>query len=182
VILRAIPLALLAVLLNLLTVAASFGVLSAMFVGDDPPLGGPGAIDVVAVSGIFAITFALSIDYQVFLVSRMREEYARSQDPDEAIRFGLEGTSKIITGAALIMLGVFTAFALSDFITIRQFGVGLATAVLLDATVVRLVLLPALMKLLGKRAWWLPGWLDRLLPHVDVERSEPRQAASEGAR
>src|SRR5205085_12101050 len=91
-IVRALPLALVAVLLNLLTVAAAVGVLTLTFVGKHPPLGGPGAIDIVGLSAIFAITFALSIDYEVFLLSRMREEYARSRDPDEAVAYGLRGT------------------------------------------------------------------------------------------
>jgi RND superfamily putative drug exporter len=168
-IVRAIPLAFVAVLLNLLTVGAAVGVLTLAFVGANPPLGGPGAIDIVAVSAIFAITFALSIDYEVFLLSRMREEYARSGDPDAAVAHGLRGTAHVVTGAALIMVGVFSAFSLSSFVTISQFGVGLGTAVLLDATVVRLLLLPAIMRLLGKRAWWLPQWLDRAMPTFDVE-------------
>jgi RND superfamily putative drug exporter len=180
-IVRAVPLALLAVVLNLLTVGAAVGVLTLTFVGDDPLLGGPGAIDVVAMTTIFAITFALSIDYEVFLLTRMREEWDRSHDPTAAISYGLQGTASVVTGAAVIMLGVFTAFSLSGFVTLRQFGVGLGVAVLLDATVVRLVLLPALMRLLGERAWWMPGWLDRLLPNIEVEASDDEPPArSEG--
>jgi RND superfamily putative drug exporter len=115
------------------------------------------------------MTFALSIDYEVFLLSRMREEYARSGDPQAAITHGLQNTARVVTGAAAIMIGVFVAFSVSTYVGVRQLGVGLTVAVLLDATLVRLVLLPALMKLMGGAAWWLPAWLDRLLPNVDVE-------------
>ena len=148
-ILRSLVLAAIAVALNLLTVAAGFGILTLLFVGDDPILGGAGGLDVITVAGIFAITFALSIDYQVFLLTRMREEFVRKQDNEDAIRYGVERTAGVVTGAAVIMIGVFAAFALSSFVIIRQFGVGLATAVLIDATVVRLVLLPAVMRMAG---------------------------------
>ena len=167
--LRSLLLPLIAVLLNLVTVAAGFGVLTLLFVGDNPPLGGAGALDVISVTGIFSITFALSIDYQVFLLTRMREEFVRTQSADAAIEFGIAKTAKVVTGAAAIMIAVFTGFALSDFVIIKQFGVGLATAVLIDATIVRLVLLPALMRLFGLRIWWLPDWLDERLPALDVE-------------
>ena len=168
-ILRSLLLPLIAVGLNLLTVAAGFGVLTLLFVGDDPLLGGAGALDVISVAGIFSITFALSIDYQVFLLTRMREEFVRTQSGEDAIEFGIQKTAKVVTGAAAIMVAVFLGFATSDFVIIKQFGIGLATAVLIDATIVRLVLLPALMRLAGERAWWLPGWLDDRLPVLDVE-------------
>jgi RND superfamily putative drug exporter len=160
------------VILNLLTVAAAFGVLSLLFVGDNPPLGGAGALDVLSVASIFTICFALSIDYQVFLLTRMREEFVRTQSNDSAIEFGISKTAKVVTGAAAIMIAVFTAFAVSDFVILKQFGVGLATAVLIDATIVRLVLLPATMRLFGLTTWWLPDWLDERLPVLDVEGSE----------
>ena len=110
----------------------------------------------ITVAGIFSITFALSIDYQVFLLTRMREEFVRTQSGEQAIEFGIAKTARVVTGAAAIMVAVFLAFALADFMIIKQFGIGLATAVLIDATIVRLVLLPALMRLLGERAWWMP--------------------------
>jgi RND superfamily putative drug exporter len=171
-ILRSLFLPAIAVILNLLTVAAAFGVLSLLFVGDNPPLGGAGALDVLSVASIFTICFALSIDYQVFLLTRMREEFVRTQSNDSAIEFGISKTAKVVTGAAAIMIAVFTAFAVSDFVILKQFGVGLATAVLIDATIVRLVLLPATMRLFGLTTWWLPDWLDERLPVLDVEGSE----------
>jgi putative drug exporter of the RND superfamily len=171
-ILRSLFLPMIAVALNLLTVAVGFGVLTLLFVGDNPPLGGAGALDVISVAGIFAITFALSIDYQVFLLTRMREEFVRTQSNDAAIEFGIEKTAKVVTGAAAIMVAVFVAFALSDFVIIKQFGVGLAVAVLIDATIVRLALLPAVMRLFGLNTWWIPNWLDDRLPLLDVEGAE----------
>jgi putative drug exporter of the RND superfamily len=164
--LRALLLPLIAVALNLLTVGATFGVLALGFQGPAPPLGGPGRLDVLALTGIFAIVFALSIDYQVFLLARMREGWVRYRDAGAAIQHGLRHTAKVVTGAAGIMTAVFVAFALTDFITIRQFGVGLAVAVVLDSIVVRLILLPGLMKVAGRWAWWLPPGLDRLLPSL----------------
>jgi len=117
----------------------------------------------------FAIVFALSIDYQVFLLARMREGFVLTQHPDGAIRFGIEHTGRIVTGAALIMLGVFVAFATTDVSSVQQFGVGLGAAILIDATLVRLVLLPAVLRLVGLRAWWLPDRMERRLPELDVE-------------
>ena len=181
-ILRSLVLPALAVALNLLTVAAGFGVLSLLFVGDNPPLGGAGALDAITMAGIFSITFALSIDYQVFLLTRMREEFVRTQSSEQAIEFGIQKTAKVVTGAAAIMIAVFLAFALQDFVIIKQFGVGLATAVLIDATLVRLALLPSLMRLLGERAWWMPDWLDERLPVLDVEGSEFAHGAEGLAR
>jgi putative drug exporter of the RND superfamily len=168
-ILRSLLLPLVAVALNLLTVAASFGVLTLLFVGAEPPLGGAGALDVISVAAIFAIAFALSIDYQVFLLTRMREEFVRTRSNDAAISFGVDRTGGVVTGAAAIMISVFLAFGLSDFVVVRQFGIGLAVAVLLDATVVRLVLLPAVIRLLGSRTWWMPVWLGGRLPNLDAD-------------
>ena len=169
--LRALLMPLVAVLLNLLTVGAAFGVLALLFTGASPPLGGPGFLDILAIVGIFTVIFGLSIDYEVFLLCRVREEFVARGDPASAISVALVKTAPVITGAAAIMTGVFLSFALTDFVAVRQFGVGLAAAVIIDATIVRLVLLPAAMRLLGRSAWWLPAWLDRLLPDVDLERS-----------
>jgi putative drug exporter of the RND superfamily len=168
-ILRSLLLALVAVALNLLTVAAAFGVLTLLFVGAEPPLGGAGALDVISVAAIFAIAFALSIDYQVFLLTRMREEFVRTRSNEAAISFGVDRTGGVVTGAAAIMISVFLAFGLSDFVVVRQFGIGLAVAVLLDATIVRLVLLPAVIRLLGSRTWWMPGGLGGRLPTLDAD-------------
>lgn len=176
-ILRSLLLPLAAVALNLLTVAAAFGVLTVLFVGADPPLGGAGALDVITVAAIFAIAFALSIDYQVFLLTRTREAFVRTRSNKAAIDFGVDTTGGVVTGAAAIMIFVFLAFAFSDFVVVRQFGVGLAVAVLLDATIVRLALLPAVMRLLGSRTWWMPNWLDALLPNLDVETNLDAQSA-----
>jgi RND superfamily putative drug exporter len=174
-ILRSLVLPAIAVLLNLVTVAVGFGVLTLLFVGKHPLLGGAGALDVISLAGMFSITFSLSIDYQVFLLSRMREGLVRTQNADAAIAFGIDKTARVVTGAAAIMVSVFVAFALSNFSIIRQFGVGLATAVIVDATVVRLALLPALMRLFGMRVWWLPVWLEERLPVLDVDGGEFEQ-------
>jgi RND superfamily putative drug exporter len=168
-VLRSLLLPLIVVGLNLLTVASTFGVLCLLFVGDHPLIGQTGALDVISVCSSFAIIFALSIDYQVFLLARMREGYVLTQDPVEAIRFGAAHTARIVTGAALIMLGTFAAFATTSVASVQQFGFGLAIAILVDATLVRLVLLPAIMKIVGLRAWWLPDWSERKLPELDVE-------------
>jgi putative drug exporter of the RND superfamily len=168
-ILRSVVLPAIAVGLNLLTVAAAFGILTLLFVGDNAPLGGAGKLDIVTVTGIFVVTFALSIDYQVFLLTRMREEYVRTQSHTAAVEFGISKTARVVTGAATIMVSVFLAFALSSFSLIQQLGIGLATAVLIDATIVRLGLLPSIMKLAGDRTWWLPTWLDEKLPFLDTE-------------
>jgi RND superfamily putative drug exporter len=166
---RALLLPAISVLLNVVTVGAALGLLQLLFGGSDPPMGGPGHINVLAMNAIVTVIFALSIDYQVFLVSRMREGYVLTGDGLEAIRHGIDHTARIITGAAVIMAAVFIAFAFTDVSTTQVFGVGLAAATILDATVVRLVLLPGLMRLCGRWTWWMPGWLDRLLPRIDLE-------------
>jgi putative drug exporter of the RND superfamily len=163
---RSPVLALCAVLLNLVTVGAAVGVLVICFGGDAPLLGGPGYLDAIALSGIFAIIFGLSIDYEVFLITRLLEGRARTGTTEGAIHYGLEKTGTIITGAAFIMAAVFLSFSVSPVTNIRQFGVGLTVAVLLDATVVRLILLPALIRLFGERTWHVPAWLDRILPRI----------------
>ncbi len=155
--LRSIVVACIGVLLNLLAVGATLGLLALLFQGDSPLLGGPGEIDAVAVTAIFGVVFALSIDYQVFIVSRVREEWLRCGDAAQAVQVGLARTARVVTGAALSMLGVFIAFGLSDVASLRQFGVGLAIAIVLDATLVRLVLLPAALHLVGRAAWWTPN-------------------------
>jgi putative drug exporter of the RND superfamily len=168
-VLRAPLLAALAVILNLLTVGVAFGVLTLLSnVPADLPLGGHEFIDAVVATMIFGIVFGLSIDYAVFLLVRMREHYDREGDNAAAIEFGLEKTARVITGAAAIMMAVFITFAATPLASVSQLGVGLTVAVILDATVVRIVLLPALMLLLGDRVWWLPRSLERALPKFEV--------------
>jgi RND superfamily putative drug exporter len=168
-VLRAIPLAALAVGLNLATVAVAFGVLTLLFnVPEDWPLGGRTYVDAVGATMIFGVVFGLSIDYAVFLLVRMREHYDREGDNAAAIQFGLEKTARVITGAAAIMMAVFIAFAGAPIATVSQLGIGLTIAVLLDATVVRIVLLPALMLLIGDKVWWMPRGLARMLPKLNV--------------
>jgi putative drug exporter of the RND superfamily len=156
-----------AALLNLLTVAASFGLLALLF--NDALLGGPGFVDASVIPITIVVILALAIDYEVFIFARMREEYERSGSPQAAIRDGLDRTAPVITGAALIMIMVFFAFSLSPFITIRSFGVAQAIAVAIDAFIVRLVIVPAVMRALGPWAWWMPRWLDRLLPGATLK-------------
>lgn len=169
VVLRAVLIAALAVALNLLSVAVAFGVLTLLFeVPADWPLGGRTYVDAVGATAIFGVVFGLSIDYAVFLIARMREHFDLTGDNEEAIRFGLDRTAGVITGAAAIMMAVFVAFAGAPIATVSQLGVGLTVAVLLDATVIRIILLPALMLLIGRKVWWIPGWLDRRLPRLDA--------------
>jgi RND superfamily putative drug exporter len=112
------------------------------------------------------------MDYEVFLLARIREHYLQTGDNAEAVAWGLERTAGIITSAAAIMITVFGAFVLTTLVPVKEMGLGLAVAVLLDATVVRIVLVPATMRLVGRWNWWLPGWLDRILPNVALEGAE----------
>ncbi|SNX66533.1 RND superfamily putative drug exporter [Streptomyces sp. TLI_55] len=169
---RSILVPLKAVLLNLLSIGAAYGVMVAVF-----QWGWGGALigleaTVPIVSFIpmflFAILFGLSMDYEVFLLSHVREEYLRTGDNRTAIVEGVSRTARIITSAALIMVAVFLSFAVADDPSTKMFGLGLATAILIDATVVRMVLVPATMTLLGRTNWWLPKWLDRMLPRGPV--------------
>jgi RND superfamily putative drug exporter len=180
IVLRALPLAALAVVLNLGSVGAAIGVMT--LVSQIPagyPLGGHPYIDTVGAAGIFAVTFGLSIDYAVFLIARMRERYEVDGDNAAAIAFGLERTASVITGAAAIMAAVFISFTTAPIATVSQMGLGLTIAILLDATVVRIVLLPALMLLIGNRVWWLPAPLDRALPRFNVHGA-PLDALEKG--
>jgi len=163
VFLRSILLPAIAVSLNLVTVAVAFGVLS--LIGHIPegyPLGGDSVLDVGAAMSIFTVAFSLSIDYAVFLVTRMREVYLRDGDHAGAIYAGLEKTGRVVTGAALVMGAVFLAYASAPLTMMSQLGIGLGVAVLLDATVLRIILLPALMLLVGERIWRMPAPLRRL--------------------
>lgn len=169
---RSVLVPLKAVLLNLLSIGASYGIMVAVF-----QWGWGGALigleaTVPIVSFIpmflFAILFGLSMDYEVFLLSRVREEYLRTGDNGTAIVEGVSRTARIITSAALIMVAVFLSFAVAEDPSTKMFGLGLATAIFIDATVVRMVLVPATMTLLGRTNWWLPKWLDRMLPRGPV--------------
>ncbi|WP_405724566.1 MMPL family transporter [Streptomyces sp. NBC_00028] len=169
---RSVLVPLKAVLLNLLSIGAAYGVMVAVF-----QWGWAGALigleaTVPIVSFIpmflFAILFGLSMDYEVFLLSRVREEYLRTGDNGTAIVEGVSRTARIITSAALIMVAVFLSFAVAEDPSTKMFGLGLATAIFIDATVVRMVLVPATMTLLGRTNWWLPKWLDRMLPRGPV--------------
>ena len=167
-----------AIVMNLLSVGAAYGLITLIF-----QQGGPSwaksiadALNFTQVQAIeswlplflFSILFGLSMDYQVFLLSRIREEYDKTSDNSEAVAYGLRTTGGIITGAAVIMVAVFAAFASGRIAALQEMGFGLAVAVFLDATIVRSILVPSAMKLLGDRNWYLPGWL-QWLPKVDVE-------------
>jgi RND superfamily putative drug exporter len=182
VVFRSLLAALAGVLLNLLSVGAAFGILSLLTAGSHPVLGGPGYVDALSVSAMFAIVFALSLDYQVFLLMRMREGWLRTGSTNAGVDYGVARTARVVAGAAAIMAGAFLAFASSDVATIRQLGVGLAVAIVIDATVVRLVLLPAALRAGGRFTWWLPAWLERMLPVIDIgteRRDGPRQPLPE---
>ncbi len=170
---RSLLVALKAALMNLLAIGASYGVISIAaqggWLGDLVGIHEPTPVPVFVPILMFAVLFGLSMDYEVFLLSRIREEHLQGRPNHEAVVEGVATTARVITAAAAIMIFVFGAFVLSDSAFLKMAGLGLATAVLLDATVVRLVLVPATMQLLGERNWWLPGWLDRLLPRIDVE-------------
>jgi len=161
-VLRSLTVPLLAALLNLLTVFASLGVVALLF--NDSLLGGPGYVDAANVPATMMVIFGLAIDYEVFIFARMREEYVRTGSPTEAVDRGLARTAPVVTGAAVIMITVFLCFSVSEFITLRNFGVGQATAVFIDAFIVRLIIVPTAMRAMGKWSFWMPGWLDRLLP------------------
>ncbi len=177
---RSILVPLKAVVMNLLSIGAAYGVMVAVFqwgwLKDLVGVSNSGPIEAWAPMMLFAIIFGLSMDYEVFLLSRMREEYDRKGDNAIAVADGLAATARVITAAALIMILVFSAFVLGDDRAIKLFGFGLAIAVFLDATIVRLVLVPATMELLGDRNWWLPRWLDRILPVIHVEPAEDLDA------
>ena len=170
---RSVLVPLKAAIVNLLSIGASFGVMVMVFQwgwGADV-IGLESTVPIIPFVPMFmfAIVFGLSMDYEVFLLSRIREEYLASGDNETAVVRGIARTGRVITSAALIMICVFLGFVASDDPTTKMFGLGLATAIAVDATLVRLVLVPALMKLLGDANWWLPGWLDRLLPAVDLD-------------
>jgi len=173
IVFRSILVPLKAAIMNLLSIGAAYGVVIAIFqygwgkglVG----VGKEGPIQAFLPMMMFAILFGLSMDYEVFLLSRIREEYLRSHDNSLAVADGLAATARVITAAAAIMCTFFLSFVLGNNIIIKLFGIGFAAAIFIDATLIRMVIVPSTMELLGDANWWLPRWLDRLLPHLDVE-------------
>ena len=173
-----------AVILNMLSIAGAYGIVVAVFQWGW--LGGltgiePAPIEPFIPMMMFAIVFGLSMDYEVFLLSRIKEEYERTGDARNSVADGLAATARVISAAAAIMVVVFGSFLLEDGRIVRVFGTGLGMAVLLDATLVRMLLVPATMELLGERNWWIPRWLDRRLPHLHVEGSPEHEAMLERA-
>ncbi|WP_395297621.1 MMPL family transporter [Kitasatospora hibisci] len=170
---RGLLIAVKAAVLNLLSIAASYGVVVAVFQWGwgGPALGVSGTVPIESYVPMmmFAIVFGLSMDYEIFLLSRVHEAWLRTGDSHGSVAHALEITARVISCAALIMVSVFAAFIVSDNIVIKMMGLGLAVSVLIDATVVRLLLVPAVMTLLGAAAWWTPRFLDRVLPHIDTE-------------
>jgi putative drug exporter of the RND superfamily len=170
-----------AVVMNMLSIGAAYGIVVMVFQwGWGASLfdtsGGP--IEPFVPMMLFAIVFGLSMDYEVFLLSRVKEEYDRTGDAANSVADGLALTARVITAAAAIMVVVFASFVLEDQRVIKLFGLGLSTAVLLDATLVRMLLVPATMELLGAKNWWLPKWLDRILPTLNVEGTAHSSAIS----
>jgi RND superfamily putative drug exporter len=165
-----------AAVMNLLSIAASYGVLTAVFQYGwlSGPIGLDGPVPIVSYVPLFmfAVLFGLSMDYEVFLVSQIEEHVHAGEDNQTSVVSGLVTSARVITAAALIMVFVFGSFVLNGDPTIKQFGVGLAVAVILDATVVRCLLVPALMLLMGKVNWWMPRWMDRVVPHMSIEGAE----------
>jgi len=161
-------------IMNLLSVCAAYGVMTLFAKGGalSELIGIDHEVPIAPFMPVmmFAILFGLSMDYEVFLISRIREEYLKDGDTRRAVADGLAKTARVITAAAAIMVVVFLAFVSAPDTFLKLFGIGMAAAIFLDATVVRMVLVPAIMQLLGERNWWIPNWLERILPRLDVER------------
>jgi RND superfamily putative drug exporter len=179
VVFRSVVVPLKAAIMNLLSIGAAYGVIVAVFqwgwLGGLVGIGKPGPFEAWAPMMLFTILFGLSMDYEIFLLSRIREEYLRTRDNNLSVANGVATTGRVITAAAAIMIAVFLSFVLGfDIRQIKLVGLGLAMAVLVDATVVRMVLVPATMELLGNVNWWLPRWLGRVIPKISVEpQAEP---------
>ncbi len=169
-------------IMNLLSVSAAYGVMTLVAQGGavGELIGIDHEVPIAPFMPVmmFAILFGLSMDYEVFLISRIREEYLKDHDTRRAVADGLAKTARVITAAAAIMVVVFLAFVASPEVFLKLFGIGLASAIFLDATLVRMVLVPAVMQLLGPRNWWIPDWLERILPRIEVESPEPQVASS----
>ncbi|WP_130799421.1 MMPL family transporter [Streptomyces otsuchiensis] len=181
VVFRSLLIPLKAAMLNLLSIGAALGAVVLVF--QHGAFGvQPGPVEAFVPVMIFAIVFGLSMDYEVFLVSRIHEEWERTGDPGLAVREGLAHTGSVITAAGAVMVAVFGAFLLSDDRMLQQFGLGLAVAILVDAVMVRCLMVPAIMQLLGRRAWWLPAPLARVLPRVELESHAAGAGPREGGR
>lgn len=180
---RSLVLAIKAAIMNLLSIGAAYGVLVAIFqwgwgrgflgISENVP------IESYVPLIIFAVVFGLSMDYEVFLLSRIRESWLKKNDHSEAVAFGLSSTGRVITAAALIMASVFFAFAGSNDIITKMFAVGFGASVLIDATIVRLLLVPAFMNIVGPKCWWMPKWLDRIIPKLDPEGTIPEEGTDQ---
>ena len=174
-----------AVVMNLLASAGAFGVLALAvdggWLGDLVGIPEAMPVPIQLPIGIFAILFGLSMDYEVFLLSRIKEEYDRTGDNGLAVADGLARSARVITAGAAIMVTVFVSLVLGHDVMAKMFGIGLAAAVLIDATLIRMVLVPATMELLGDRNWWLPAWLDRLLPRIRVDATEVADGPADGS-
>jgi len=176
---RSVLVPLKAALMNLLSIGAAYGVVVAVFqwgwgrslIGLDEAVPIASFVPMM----MFAILFGLSMDYEVFILSRIREEHAAGHSNVDSVVEGLGATAKVVTAAALIMISVFLGFVVGDDPVVKMMGVGLATAVAVDATIVRMVLVPATMALMGDGNWWIPRWLDRILPRIEVEGELPEQ-------
>ncbi len=183
VVFRSVLVALKAAIMNLLSIGAAYGVIVAVFqwgwLGDLFGVDHGGPIEAWVPMMMFAVLFGLSMDYEVFLLSRIREEYTRTHDNARAVADGLAMTARVITAAAAIMIAVFGSFVLGDQRVLKLLGLGLSTAVFVDATIVRMVLVPATMELLGDANWWLPRWLERRLPDLHVEGDARQPAPAE---
>ena len=174
---RSVVIPLKAAAMNMLSIAAAYGVLTAVFqwgwgaslLGLDHAMPVSSWLPIL----MFAILFGLSMDYEVFLLSRVREDWLRTGDAHGSVVRGLSHTGRVISAAAAIMVAVFLGFATEADVVVKMLGFGMAVAIALDATVVRMVLVPATMSLLGRWNWWLPSWLDRLLPAVHAEVGRP---------
>jgi RND superfamily putative drug exporter len=183
---RSVTIAVKAAVMNLLSICAAYGVLVGVTqdgwlrqlfgFGENIP------VTTWVPVFLFVILFGLSMDYEVFLLSRIRESYDATGDNAAAVAQGLARTARVITAAAAIMVVVFLSFVLGADVSVKQIGLGLAVAVLIDATLVRMVLVPAVMELLGKANWWLPGWLGRMLPKTSLSEDEPPAGATVLAR
>ncbi len=173
---RSLLIPLVASVMNLLSVGAALGIMNAIFSwgwGNSLfGISGTAPVEVFVPVIMFSILFGLSMDYEVFLVSRMHEEWLPTRDNRRAVTLGQAETGRVITAAASIMILVFASFVLGGSIIIKQFGIGLAGAIVIDAFIIRTVLVPSLMHLIGKANWWLPGWLDRIIPHLNVEAAD----------
>ncbi|MBB1260733.1 MMPL family transporter [Streptomyces alkaliterrae] len=184
VVFRGLLVALKAAALNVVSIAAAYGVVVAVFQWGwgGPALGVSGTVPIESYVPMmmFAILFGLSMDYEIFLLTRVHEAWLRTGDARAGVAHALAITARVITCAALIMVSVFAAFVISDNVIVKMLGLGLAVSVLIDATVVRLLLVPAVLSLLGGSAWWVPRWLDRVLPHVDTEGEGERAPARAG--